>query len=74
MRAMRSGGHGGDSKRGICRGASGGDFAAADFLSAVVGGMPLERRDGDWNGFVRIVLAKLLAPMCRLRARARSPG
>lgn len=44
------------------------------FFLAVVGGMPLERRDGDWNGFVRIVLAKLLAPMCRLCTRARSPG
>ena len=68
------GGAGGDSERGICRGASGGDCTAAVFLSAVAGRMPLERRDGDWNGFVRIVLAKLLAPMCRLRTRARSPG
>ena len=42
MRAMRSGGHGGDSEGGICRGASGGDFAAAAFLSAVAGRMPPE--------------------------------
>ena len=26
-------------------------------------------RDGDWNGFVRVVLAGLLASMCRLHVR-----
>ena len=34
------GGAGGDSERGICCGASGGDFAAAGFLLAVAGRMP----------------------------------
>ena len=44
--------------------------AAAAFLSAVAGRETSEWRDGDWKGFVRIVLAWLLAPMCRLRTRA----
>ena len=49
-RAMRLGGRGGDSERGICRSASGGDCAAAAFLSAVDGRGPFEWPFGGGRG------------------------
>ena len=58
MRAMRSGGHGGDSERGICCGASGGDCAAAGFLLAVAVRMPhaaVQRLRGGDGGGCRLI-------------------
>ena len=52
------GGAGGDSERGICRGASGGDCTAAVFLSAVAGRMPhaaVQRLRGGDGGGCRLI-------------------
>ena len=52
------GGAGGDSERGKCRGASGGDCTAAAFLSAAAGRMPhaaVQRLRGCDGGTCRLI-------------------